>query len=45
MVYSVEGSAEIKGNKNSGVTSISGVEDMIECAEKSSFSAVIAAIS
>ena len=45
MIYSVEGSAEIKGNKNSRVTSISAVEDMIECADKSIFSGVIAAIS
>ena len=45
MVDSVKGCTEVKGNKNCGFMSIGGMIDLIESAEESCFSRMIAAVS
>jgi len=44
MVNSVKGCTEVKGDKNCGFMSIGGMIDMIEGAEESCFSRMIASV-
>jgi len=45
MVNSVKGSAEVKRDKNCGFMSIGGMIDVVEGAEESCFSRMIATVS